>query len=116
MAKAKRVRSTPRKTAHKRNRAIRERNLRKTPTGRLESDGACSKAAIRRRIELIARERSLTSTDTANAMSCFTGHLLQFAERYGLSLDWLICGDLNGLLRTVRGDCQRERPTGGEAA
>jgi hypothetical protein len=61
-------------------------------------------AAIRTRIRLIAQERNLPKEDTAFA---FTGRLqtfdlCSFAERHGVSLDWLICGDLKGLLRTVR--------------
>jgi hypothetical protein len=32
-----------------------------------------------------------------------TFHLRQFAKKYHVSVDWLIDGDLKGLLETVRG-------------
>jgi hypothetical protein len=56
------------------------------------------KPGIRQRIQVIANERNLSNDQTAKAVTCKDEHLLQFAKRYNLSLDWLICGDLPGAL------------------
>jgi hypothetical protein len=61
------------------------------------------KRQTRFRISLIARERGLADAEIASAMNCGTVALLAFAIKHNISLDWLIRGDLNGLLRTVRG-------------
>src|ERR1700686_4117453 len=71
---------------------------------RLTEDGASSKAAIRKRIALIAAERKLDPSETEELMKgrwLRTFHLRQFAKKHHLSVDWLIFGDLKGLLRTV---------------
>jgi hypothetical protein len=39
-----------------------------------------------------------------------TFHLRQFAKKYHVSVDWLIDGDLKGLLETVRGCPSRPEP------
>jgi hypothetical protein len=58
---------------------------------------------VRSRIALIAAERSLPKSETAEVMGRLnTRDVVVFAERHRISLDWLICGDLKGLLRTVR--------------
>ena len=57
---------------------------------------------MRVRISMIARERGLPDTEIARAMNCGTGAVVTFAEKYDISLDWLVRGDLKGLLRTVR--------------
>jgi len=54
------------------------------------------------RISLIARERRLSHAEIANAMNCGTAAVVAFAEKHNISLDWLVRGDLKGLLRTVR--------------
>ncbi len=36
-------------------------------------------------------------------MTCGTHNLVRFAEKQGLSLDWLLYGRLHGLLRQARG-------------
>jgi hypothetical protein len=38
----------------------------------------------------------------SKAMGLKHDNLLCFARKHRISLDWLICGDLKGLLRTVR--------------
>jgi hypothetical protein len=73
---------------------------------RLTNDGACSNAAVRRRIALIAAERKLDPSETKTLMKgrwLTTFHLCQFAKKHSLSVDWLIFGNLEGLLETVRG-------------
>jgi hypothetical protein len=69
---------------------------------RPRSEWNAIKPAIRQRIRLIAAERKLSDDQIANALTCKDEPLLQFAERHTLSLDWLICGDLKGLLRMKR--------------
>ena len=73
---------------------------------RLNEDGATTNAAIRRRIALIAAERKLDASETKALMKgrwLTTFHLCQFAKKHSLSVDWLIFGELKGLLETVRG-------------
>jgi hypothetical protein len=80
---------------------------------RLTDDGSCSNAAIRKRIALIAAERKLDPSETMAMMKgrwLRTFDLCQFAKKYHLSADWLVYGDLEGLLRTVRGCPTRPEP------
>ena len=71
---------------------------------RMRSEWGAMKPAIRLRIQLIiAAERKLSIDQIANALTCKDEPLLQFAKDHKLSLDWLICGDLEGLLRMKRG-------------
>jgi hypothetical protein len=95
------------RTTRKRNAQVRARQRRKTPCGRLTEDGASTNAAMRRRIQLIAHERRLQPSEVAKALTCRTFAVVQFAERHRISCDWLIFGDLKGLLRTAQA---RERP------
>ena len=72
---------------------------------RLTKDGSCSNAAIRKRIALIATERKLEPSETEALMKgrwLRTFDLCQFAKKRHLSVDWLIFGNLKGLLETVR--------------
>jgi hypothetical protein len=64
---------------------------------------ATIKPEIRQRIRLIANELNLSNDQIARAITCKDDDLLQFAEDHKLSLDWLICGDLEGRLRMARG-------------
>jgi len=66
-------------------------------------DGASTHRAIRTRIRLLAAERGLTQSDIHAALTVNTYDIMHFAKRHRVSLDWLICGDLKGLLRTVKG-------------
>jgi hypothetical protein len=80
---------------------------------RLVDDGASSNATIRKRIALIAAERKLDPSETMAMMKgrwLRTFDLCQFAKKYHLSADWLVYGDLEGLLRTVRGCPTRPEP------
>ncbi len=65
-------------------------------------DAASSKEASRTRIALIAAERGLANAETAFAGRLATGDFISFSMRHNISMDWLLCGDLKGLLRTVR--------------
>jgi hypothetical protein len=57
--------------------------------------------AIAARVRLIAHERGLPAAETLSAHKS-DGGILQFCERHGVSIDWLVCGDLRGRLRMAR--------------
>jgi hypothetical protein len=38
--------------------------------------------------------------------NCGTSAVLEFADKHAISLDWLVCGDLRGLLKKVRAQRQ----------
>jgi hypothetical protein len=61
------------------------------------------KRAICDRIDLIAHERGFPESEVADAKTCLDEALIAFAMRNGLSLDWLILGDLQGRMRQARG-------------
>ena len=68
------------------------------------------KDAIRARISLIATERGLPESETKKAMGRLaTRDVVHFARKHRVNMDWLICGDLKGLLETVRGCPSRPR-------
>jgi len=58
--------------------------------------------AMRARIRLIAQERNLPNSEIKWMGRLEHYDLMCFAERHRLSYDWLLWGDLKGLLRTVR--------------
>jgi len=60
------------------------------------------KRSTRIRIRMIARERGLSDAEIAKALNCGITAVVEFAKKHHVSLDWLIDGDLKGLLRTVR--------------
>jgi hypothetical protein len=62
---------------------------------------AISSGAIGARIDLIAHERGLPRSEIKKAKSSDEAQI-HFALRHDLSVDWLIFGDLRGLLRMVR--------------
>jgi hypothetical protein len=59
--------------------------------------------AMRARIRLIAQERKLPSVEIKWIGRLKHYDLMCFAKRHRVNLDWLLCGDLKGLLETVRG-------------
>ena len=62
-----------------------------------------NKDDIRDRVRLIAAERNIPASEIKWIGRLKTYDGVRFAEKYDVSLDWLLCGDLKGLLRTVRG-------------
>jgi hypothetical protein len=55
---------------------------------------------LRARITLIATERDLPKSETAKVISYLrTGDVIAFIVRHDISADWLLCGDLKGLLK-----------------
>ena len=60
---------------------------------------------IRDRISLVASERNLPRKDVARALKASSrrgDYLIDFALAHGISLDWLILGDIRGLLAMKR--------------
>src|SRR5258705_7148275 len=84
---------------------------RRKAADRLTRDGAHSMDAIRRRVRAIAQERNLQPADIAKLMHkrISTTHAMAFCEKHKISMDWLLCGDLRGLLRTAQGCPSRPR-------
>ena len=74
---------------------------RRKAADRLKRDGAYSLDAIRRRVRAIAQERNLQPADIAKMMHkrTSTPHAMAFCEKHKISMDWLLCGDLQGLRR-----------------
>jgi hypothetical protein len=58
--------------------------------------------AMRARIRLIAQERNLPDSEIKWMGRLATRDLVSFMTRHNASADWLLCGDLKGLLKTVR--------------
>src|SRR5258705_10134655 len=68
------------------------------------------KEEMRRRIDLIAADYGVPESEVAKVRGRLKQYdLLCFAEKYRISLDWLICGDLKGLVRTIEANMKRRR-------
>lgn len=60
------------------------------------------KDEMRRRIDLIAVDYGVPESEVAKVRGRLKHYdLLCFAQKYRISVDWLICGDLKGLVRTI---------------
>ena len=60
------------------------------------------KDEMRRRIDMIAVDYDVPQAEVAKVRGRLKHYdVLCFAEKYRISLDWLICGDLKGLVRTI---------------
>jgi hypothetical protein len=83
--------------------ALADVNRRKA-VDRLRRDGCQSMDAVRRRVRSIAEERKLQPADIAKLMykRVSTPHVVAFCEKHKISLDWLLCGDLQGLQRMTQ--------------
>jgi hypothetical protein len=66
---------------------------------RLERDGAHSTAALQRRVRALAEERNIPTADIHKLMykKPSTHSVMVFCEKYKVSYDWILCGDLRGL-------------------
>src|ERR1700730_8631076 len=71
---------------------------------------ASSKDAIRTRVMLIANERGLPESETKWAGRLGTLDAMRFVKKHRVNMDWLLLGDLKGLLETVRGCPSRPEP------
>ena len=71
---------------------------------RLHRDGGDSIPAMRRRIQAFAIERAIPPAKIAKLMKGRTTvhHVAQFCEEQQVNADWLLAGDLHGLLDTVK--------------
>jgi len=71
---------------------------------RLRRDGAVSPEATRRRIRAFAIEKAIPSAKITKLMKgrLTMPRLVQFSKDYKVSLDWLLYGDLRGLIRMTR--------------
>ena len=94
---------TKRGLTRRRNAARRLTARRKTPLGRLHTDGSCKPENIGRRLQWLAHERQIPEKDLPKVQCDMTDELFDFAEKYHVSLDWLLCGDLKGLREMRRG-------------
>jgi hypothetical protein len=86
----------------KRNAAHRLRQRRKTPLGRLHTDGSCRSENLGRRLQWLAHEWQIPEKQLPKATSCPTDELLDFAEKYHFRLGWLLGGDLKELRDMMR--------------
>jgi hypothetical protein len=59
---------------------------------------------MQRRIQAFATERGIPPADYAKLMykRISTAAFMAFCEKYKVSADWLLCGDLKGLQRMTR--------------
>jgi hypothetical protein len=71
---------------------------------RLERDGCHSTDAVRRRVLALAAERNLAPADYSKLLHKRIGSsaAVDFCDKYKVSLDWLLCGDLKGLQRMTQ--------------
>jgi hypothetical protein len=71
---------------------------------RLECDGANSTAALQRRVRALAEERNIPTADLHKLMykKPSTHTVMVFCEKYKVSYDWILCGDLQGLRRMTQ--------------
>ena len=86
----------------KRNAALRRREARKTPLGRLCADGATSAENTRRRLQWLAQVWGIPQTDIPKKPHTLSDELTEFCEKHHVNLDWLLCGDLGSLQRMTR--------------
>jgi hypothetical protein len=65
---------------------------------RLERDGASSTAALQRRVQAIAQEKTCPRPIFAKLMykRINTPVVMAFCQKYKVSFDWLLAGDLHG--------------------
>lgn len=93
---------TRRRNAAKRKRMFAERAA-KDPKWRLIEAGSGSSEAIRKRLLWFAAERRIPAEAVPKVGPCMTTAVCDFAKEHGLSLDWVLSGELQHLLKMVRG-------------
>jgi hypothetical protein len=66
---------------------------------RLKRDGAHSTAALQRRVRALAEERNIPTADIHKLMykKPNVHSIMVFCEKYKVSFDWILAGDLRGL-------------------
>jgi hypothetical protein len=96
---------TKRALTRRRNAARRLAARRKTPLGRLATDGASSVENIRRRLQWLAQERQIPASQLPRVLQIPTEELADFVEKYNIDFSWLLGGDLKGLHRMMGKPC-----------
>jgi hypothetical protein len=91
--------------ARRREAAKQLRDWRNSPRGRLDADGASKREQISRRALWLAREWQLPACPKIGRT--MTPGLVDYCQTHHVSLDWLLCGDLEGLQRMMQ--ARRER-------
>jgi hypothetical protein len=68
--------------------------------------------AVRRRVLAFAAERNLAPADYAKLLRkrISSANAVDFCDKYKVSLDWLLCGDLKGLLQRMTKETKAEPP------
>ena len=92
-------------------------NAKRRAIDRLERDGAHSSDALRRRVRALAEERNIPPADYAKLLMHKRVNdraIHVFCEKYKVSYDWLLCGDLRGLQRMAQ-NAFADRPEISEA-
>jgi hypothetical protein len=79
---------------------------------RLDRDGCSKGDAVRRRLRYIAAERKLEPAEIAKVIArrLRLDDLAGFAQQHGISMDWLLFGDLHGLALASSRDRRRIQP------
>jgi hypothetical protein len=72
---------------------------RNSPTGRLVADGASNSGQMNRRVLWLAREWRLPRCPKIGR--AMTPELVDYCKTHGVSMDWLLYGDLKGLHRMM---------------
>lgn len=98
MSKTKKAPTTLALT-RRRSAARRAAERRKTAGGRLSTDGRCSVTNIRRRLRWLAHEYQITESELPKITPSPTEELCDFIQKYRISYDGLIAGNLKGLQR-----------------
>jgi hypothetical protein len=77
---------------------------RRRAADRLVRDGCHSTDAVRRRVLALAAERNLAPADYAKLLHkrISAAPAVDFCEKHKVSMDWLLCGNLQGLQRMTR--------------
>jgi hypothetical protein len=77
---------------------------RRKAADRLDRDGRRSPDAVRRRVLALVQERNLAPAEFAKLLHkrLSASHAVDFCDKYKVSLDWLLSGDLQGLHRMTK--------------
>jgi hypothetical protein len=70
-----------------------------SPMGRLQADGASKSGQMNRRVLWLAWEWQLPRCPKIGRT--MTPGLVDYCKTHGVSMDWLLCGDLKGLHRMM---------------
>ena len=76
------------------------RDWRNSPRGRLEADGAMKSMHMNRRALWLCLQLGLPPCPKIGRT--MSPALADYCKTHGVSMDWLLCGDLSGLQRMMR--------------